>query len=169
MSPSSPPKKEIFLSYAHEDRATAERLANALTSIGEDVWWDQWQILAGDSLVRKIFEEGLSNASAFVILLSSNSVQSKWVREELDVATVRRIEGVTRIIPALVDDVEVPTFLRATRRVDLRSDFDKGVRDIANAVHGISQKPMSSGDSLGDKLVSSAAGLSPAASTVALF
>ncbi len=162
--------KRIFISYSHADRNFAEKLAHALHEEGEDVWWDRWEILAGDSLVGKIFEEGLSNAAAFVVLLSPNSAQSNWVRQELDVATVRRIEGVTRIIPVLIDDVEVPSALRALLRVDMRHDFRAGVKAIINAVHGVTEKPPSGfRESLTTTLAKSTAGLSPAASTVGLF
>ena len=162
--------KRIFLSYTHNDRKIAEKLARMLHDAGENVWWDQWEILAGDSVVNKIFEQGLSDASAFVILVSTNSVQSRWVREELDVATVKRIEGVTRVIPVLIDHVEVPSALRALRRVDLRENFSKGVKEIVNAVHGVSDKPTAATrESFAKAIAPSVAGLSPAASTVAQF
>jgi len=131
----------IFISYAHDDRAVAERLARSLIEQGQDVWWDQWEIAAGDSLIRKIFAEGIANAEAFVILLSPTSVGSKWVQEELDAATVRRIDDLTRVIPVLVDDVPAPMALRTLRWVDLKKDFDAGVRSIVNAVNRVSTKP----------------------------
>lgn len=67
--------------------------------------------MPGDSLVKKIFEEGLSNADAFLILISKNSINSNWVRQELDVALIKRIEGITRIIPLILDDVKLPEHL----------------------------------------------------------
>lgn len=160
---------KIFISYAHEDRAMAEKLARALTTQGQDVWWDQWEIAAGDSLIKKIFAEGLANAKAFAILLSPASVRSKWVQEELDSATLRRIEELTRVIPVLVKDVEVPMSLRTLRWVDMRGDFEGGVRDILNAVHGISIKPPTGEHPphIGG-MISSVGSLSPLASTVGL-
>ena len=166
-----PTNKRIFLSYNHNNKDAAKRLAHALHDAGEDVWWDEWEILAGDSLVSKIFEQGLSNASAFVILVSADSIRSSWVREELDLATVKRIEGLTRIIPAMIDDVKVPTSLRALRRVDLSPEhFDSGVQEIINAVHGISDKPSTATrESISRTITPTVAGLSKAASTVAQF
>jgi len=131
----------IFISYSHEDHAIAERLARALMEQGQEVWWDQWEIAAGDSIIRKIFAEGVAKAGAFVILLSPTSVRSKWVQEELDAATVRRIEDLTRVIPALVQDVPLPIALRTLRWVDLNKDFGAAVRLIINAVNGVSEKP----------------------------
>lgn len=162
--------KKIFISYSHDDREFAERLATALYQAGEEVWWDQWEILPGDSLIQKIFEEGLSNASAFIIVLSPSSVESKWVREELDVATVRKIEGVTRVIPVIKEGTEIPTSLRSLMWLDMREDFDGGVRKIINAVHGVTAKPPGQrAVNILDRLTESIAGLSPAASTVGLF
>lgn len=163
-------EKRIFISYSDADRDTAGELARSLHAKGENVWWDQWEILAGDSLVQKIFEEGLSNASAFVILLSKHSVQSKWVREELDLATINRIAGLTRTIPVLIDDVDVPVALRAFKRVDFRQDPDKAVAAIVNAVHGISDKPTAAAhESISKRIAPPLAGLSPAASMVARY
>ena len=163
-------KKRIFISYSHQDRKFAEQLAAALHETGEEVWWDRWEILGGDSLIQKIFEEGLAQADAFVVVLSPESVKSKWVRQELDVATVRKIEGVTKIIPVVIDNVEIPTALRALLRIDMRQDFKEGVRRITNSVHGITDKPKQSAqESIASSLNESVAGLSLGASTVGLF
>src|SRR4051812_47351201 len=115
--------KGLFISYSHSDREFAERLAIELNAQGQEVWIDRWDISPGDSIVRKIFEEGLAQAGAFAVVLSKESVRSKWVREELDVATIRRIEDLTRVIPILKEDVEIPTSLRALHWVDMRNDF----------------------------------------------
>ena len=163
-------KKQIFISYSHEDREFAGRLASTLHNAGEEVWWDRWEILVGDSLIQKIFEEGLAQAAAFVVVLSSESVKSKWVRQELDVATVRKIEGVTKIIPVVIDKVEIPSALRALLWIDMRRSFEEGVQRIIHSVHGIRDKPKRSAqESIALSLTKSVAGLSLGASTVGLF
>lgn len=133
--------KRVFISHSHSDRDFAERLARELMAHGQDVWFDKWDIGPGDSIVTKIFEEGLANASAFVVILSKASVHSKWVREELNVATVRRIEDLTRLVPILKENVEIPTALRTLHWVDMRSDFASGVRTIVNTLTGVSERP----------------------------
>jgi len=133
--------KKIFLSYSHSDQPFAEKVAAAMIANGQDVWFDKWEILPGDSIVGRIFEEGLRDAAAFAVVLSKESVRSPWVREELSVAVVNRIERTTRLIPILKEDVELPTALRALHWVDMRSDFDSGIRTIINAIQGFSEKP----------------------------
>lgn len=133
--------RKVFISYSHEDEDVVEGLAKDLLSHGQDVWLDRWEIAAGDSIISKIFEEGLSKAAGILVVLSNASIQSKWVREELNLATVRRIEDLTRVIPVLVDAVEVPAALRTLRWVDLRKDYEAAVRSIVNALQGIQEKP----------------------------
>ena len=162
--------KKIFISYSHADQEFVKGLAGALHEAGEDVWWDRWEILAGDSLIDKIFEEGLSRAAAFVVVISSESVRSKWVRQELDIATVRKIEGVTKIIPVVVGDAEIPSALRALLWIDMRQNFEDGVQRIINSVHGITGKPAQPDrESIASTLTVSVAGLSKGASTLGSF
>ena len=79
-------RPKAFLSYSHDDRDIAEQIAKSLRQSGIDVWFDKWEILPGDSLIQKIFEEGLSDTNAFIVLLTENSIQSRWVQQELDAA-----------------------------------------------------------------------------------
>jgi DNA-binding Lrp family transcriptional regulator len=130
-----------FISYSHVDRSMAEAIANSLNDSGIPVWWDQWDIQPGDSLISKIFEHGFSKATHFIVLLTPASVDSSWVKEELSIATIRRIEEMVRVIPVLVKDAEIPSALRSLFWVDLRSDFETGVNRIKNVILGISEKP----------------------------
>jgi len=61
----------------------------------------------------------------FLVVLSSNSVDSRWVQEELAVAMTRQFKtkGVT-VLPVLLDDVadRIPPFLRDRVFADFRTD-----------------------------------------------
>lgn len=134
-------RKKLFLSYSHADEEFVGQLATALMSQGQDVWIAKWELSAGDSLVDRIFRDGLGEAAAVAVVLSKHSVLSAWVREEMSVALIRRIEDQTRVIPILKEDVEIPTALRHLLWVDMRNGIAEGVRTIINALHGISTKP----------------------------
>ncbi len=160
-------KKKGFLSYSHEDKDFAQSIAQKLNESGIEVWWDEWEILAGDSIIQKIFMEGLSEADIFLIVLSNASVNSNWVKQELDHAIIKKIEGVTRIIPLIKEKCDIPPPLRTLLWVDLSTDFDTGIKKIVKSIFDVSDKPP-----LGEvpeyitELKQSVGGLSQIASTV---
>jgi hypothetical protein len=161
---------QVFLSYSHADRKFAEKIAAYLQENGVKVWWDKWEILAGDSLIQKIFEEGLIKCDVFLILLSSESVKSNWVQRELDVAMVKKIEGITKIIPIIIEKCDIPNALKPLKWIDISSNFDSGMRELLKGIFEIREKP-----SLGyppDFVISrthSIGGLSPEATNLAEF
>ena len=66
---------KVFLSHASEDKDRfVLNFATKLMQKGIDVWLDKWEILPGDSLIDKIFEEGIKNAQAVIVVLSTHSV-----------------------------------------------------------------------------------------------
>ncbi|MFJ5301106.1 toll/interleukin-1 receptor domain-containing protein [Streptomyces sp. NPDC088350] len=147
MTDVSPPVQhpKAFLSHASEDKAEfTEPLARDLARLGVDPWLDKWEIRPGDSLVQKLFDEGLAHADAVVVVVSRHSVTKAWVREELDQGMVARIERGTRLIPVRLDDVEVPAPLRhlvwhtAERSLE---GIAKAAQEIADALHGTPRKP----------------------------
>ena len=110
---SVPPR--AFLSHSSLDKDRfAVGFAERLRAAGIDVWLDDWELRPGDSLMDRIFDQGLGQADVFVIVLSVNSIESPWVREELNNAAVRRIEGHCRVVPVVLDGIEVPEVLRDT-------------------------------------------------------
>jgi len=134
----------VFLSHATEDKVRfVIPFATALRARGIDVWLDKWEIVAGDSLVQKIFDEGLSRADAVLIVLSATSVTKKWVREELDASVVAKITKGTRLIPVVLDGIEVPAPLKHTVWVAVSdsTQFGTAVDQVVSALFGAQNKP----------------------------
>lgn len=129
----------IFLSHADADTDQVRQLAVALQSNGAQVWFDEWELLPGDSLVQKI-SAGLEDCDVFLIAISQVSVTRKWVKEELSSAVVRRIEEKTRLIPVLLDETPLPALINHLIYVKLYP-LDQAVEKILKAAHGISDKP----------------------------
>jgi hypothetical protein len=135
---------KVFVSHAHEDKERfVTHFAERLRSRGIDAWVDEWKIGPDDSILDKIFEEGLKNAQAMIIVLSSHSVVKPWVREELNAGLIRRIEHKTKIIPVVIDDCEIPEALKNTLHVRIRdlSHYDAELDRVVSAIFGISEKP----------------------------
>ncbi len=129
---SLPPK--VFISYSHNDHDFVERLSNDLLKNGFFVWWDEWEINVGDSLISKI-EDGISCSSNLVIVLSHNSVDSPWVREELKAALIMQLEEKRVIVlPALIDDCTIPLFLKDKKYADFRENYEQGLAAIIKAI-----------------------------------
>jgi TIR domain len=137
-----PPK--VFISHATEDKDRfVNDFATKLRNRGIDAWIDRWEMLAGDSLVDKIFEEGIKNAQAMVIVLSKFSVVKSWVREELNAGVVKRISGQYKIIPVVIDDCEIPQSLQSIIRVRVEdiNNYDEELESIVSSIYGHFEKP----------------------------
>ena len=102
----------IFLSYAREDFAKAQRIAKALEAVGHSVWWDR-QLQPGERFAAEI-DKALKSADAVVALWSRASIESAWVQDE---AGVGRDSG--RLVPALLEPVEPPLGFRQYHAIDL--------------------------------------------------
>ncbi|TXD36982.1 toll/interleukin-1 receptor domain-containing protein [Lujinxingia vulgaris] len=116
---------KAFMSHSHQNAELVHKVAGLLRERGVNAWLDKWELSPGDSLVDKIFTDGISKSDLIVIFLSKASVQSNWVKEELDHAAVRRIQEKVRVIPVVIDrDIEIPPSLITLFRLSLFSDDD---------------------------------------------
>jgi TIR domain len=101
----------VFISHSHAEKLFAWRIAAAIAKSVHHVWIDEAEILIGDSLIEKI-GEALEAVDDVLAILSSHSIGSKWVRQDLDIAIDREINGrKVVVLPALIEDVELPVFL----------------------------------------------------------
>ena len=134
----------VFISHASEDKERfVMKFAEKLISDGVNAWVDKWEMLPGDSLVDKIFEEGLKNAQAIIVVLSTSSVDKPWVKEEINAAFVNKINSKCRIIPILLDEVAVPECLQSTvwENVTDINNYEEKYKRILASIYGHSLKP----------------------------
>ena len=137
----------VFVSHASEDKEQFVRgFATRLRDKGIEAWVDEWEIMPGNSLVDKIFEEGIGNAEAMIVVVSDNSVNKPWVREELNAGVVRRINNQSKLIPVIIGEVandEIPESLKSIvwERIGNVNNYDAELDRIVRAVYEYQEKP----------------------------
>jgi hypothetical protein len=135
---------KVFLSHASEDK---ERFvldfAKKLRANGIDVWLDRWEMYPGDSLVDKIFNEGLKDADAVIVVISNISVSKPWVKEELNASMVKKINDGSKLIPVIIDDCAVPDCLNSTvwEKIKDTANYHSELDHIVMAIYGHKEKP----------------------------
>lgn len=139
---SEPPTAFISHSTADQVRFVIP-FAEKLRNNGVDVWVDKWEILPGDSLVEKIFKEGIGQSDYAIFVISENSIKSPWVNEELISAVVKRIEGKCRIIPIIIDKCQIPTVLKHLKhvKIDNLADYENEYQEILASIFEQTTKP----------------------------
>lgn len=73
---------EVFLSHASEDREFADSLAEVIRRHGVPVWYSQTNIIGAQQWHDEI-GDALRRCDWFTVILSPQSVESRWVKWEL--------------------------------------------------------------------------------------
>jgi hypothetical protein len=115
---------EVFVSYAREDRDTAQALAAVLEADGHAVWWDRE--LGGGSDFSLEIERELTAARLAIVLWSQASVQSGFVRDES-----ARARDAGKLLPLRIEaEVALPLGFGNLHTLDL-IDWDGEADDDA--------------------------------------
>lgn len=126
-------KPRIFLCHSKEDKSKVRDLYYRLVDEDFDVWFDEEKLLPGqewDLEIRKAVRE----TDVVVVCLSNGSVSKtgyvqKEIRFALDIAD-ERPDGAIFIIPARLEDCQVPIRLGKWQWVDLFPSYEKGLSKI---------------------------------------
>jgi uncharacterized membrane protein YhaH (DUF805 family) len=122
---------DLFISYAREDKARADALAERLRAMGLDVFWDN-EIPPGRTWADFI-ESKLRACKVMLVLWSGASVGSQWVREE---ARIGRDAG--KLIPVLLDGAQPPFGFGEVQTADLTGwhgeEDHPGWKRLVNAI-----------------------------------
>jgi hypothetical protein len=95
---------DVFISHANEDKDRFVRpLAEALSGRGVSVWYDEWELRVGDSLVDRI-NDGLSRSQFGVVVLSAAFFTKNWSRAELQAfASLEMQQSRSLLLPVWLD------------------------------------------------------------------
>src|SRR4029453_14499818 len=84
---------KLFISHSSKDDAFVRDLRAALADHGQKGWIDSRELRGSDPLWSEI-QKAIEEASAYAVVVSTDSLQSKWVGEELQHALdVRKQRG----------------------------------------------------------------------------
>lgn len=136
---------DIFLSFKEGDKDKAKIIAQALERMGYSVWWDR-QIPIG-KIYEDVIGPELDAAKCVVVLWSSKSVKSKWVRAE---AT----SGKDRLVPVLIDNVKPPLgsgMIKTAKLIDWdgkskNSEFDLLLESVKRIIDSKAKNELKASD-----------------------
>lgn len=125
---------KIFISHSYQDKKFVNLLTNRLRDDGIQVWTDEKELAVGDNIEEKI-TDAIKKTDYFIVVLSKNSTNSKWVNFELSATRLKEISQEQNIIlPVLIEDCEIPFSLRDRLFSDFRYSFDEGYAKLLKAL-----------------------------------
>jgi hypothetical protein len=120
---SSSPKARgfgVFLSYSSLDGETAAKIARGIKSSNVPMFFAGWSIAPSESIIDRI-NDALAVNDTIVVLLSPNSIASRWVHRELNAALMQQLRGQDiAIVPVLIEDCTIPETLVEIKYIDMR-------------------------------------------------
>ena len=129
-------KVVAFLSHSSKDKAFVRQLAADLTRHNVTVWLDEQRIKVGDSIADKV-SQGLAESDYFLVALSDNSVQSVWVKKELNQALISEIEEKeVKVLPLLLSECEIPTLIKEKKYADFTQTYKSGLKSLLDVLEG---------------------------------
>jgi hypothetical protein len=126
--------KKIFISYARDDYSFAHRLLAGLRNVSVEGWLDSADIAAGTATADAV-RSGIQKSSAMLVLVSPNSLRSRWVDFEVGAG----LSLGRPVIPILIEGADVehelPEMLQGIRVLDARNKpIHEVVRDVEEAL-----------------------------------
>lgn len=124
----------VFLSHSarEPDHAVTRALAEALTEVGLDVWWDRDGLEGGDFFAVEILE-AIIRQRVFLFIVSPRSVSSHWCLRELVRATDLGKETIPVILEPVSDEL-LPLQLTGLQYVHMSTGVTDALPGILRAL-----------------------------------
>jgi hypothetical protein len=111
----------VFLSHNHRDKPFIRMLAYDIAAANVDIWLDELVLDVGDSLLDRI-STGIYSSTHVVVGISNNSLHSRWVAQELELALSQE-QQTRKVLPILLGDLrdeDLPAHLANRLCADFR-------------------------------------------------
>jgi len=131
---------QVFLSHSSKDRDLIRKISDELRRAGLDVWDDSIEVLPGDNWAQ-MTSQALEESQAMVVLLTPESIDSKWIKWDIQFA-LGNISYNRRLIPVLIGDPnrfskeQIPWIFKHLKVINLPDHVqnDENIRQIADAI-----------------------------------
>lgn len=108
--------KKVFISHSSIDKQISAYIAMDLERSGYDVWFDMWDIDAGQSIPQSI-SDGLDNCNALIIILSKSYLESAFCKDEWQGFYMKYRKHNKPIFVVIIDNSEVPSIIASLKYI----------------------------------------------------
>jgi len=129
------PYSKVFLSYSHEDKQIAAKLAERLRALSFRVWLDHEQLSPGTDWQERI-NDGINKADIFLVLLSPSALKSHYLEVELNKARTRED---LKIIPVLLENATVPADMKKYNSINISQYDETGIDKVVKQVGALAK------------------------------
>ncbi len=127
----------IFLSYASEDRASADAIRLALEGDGHDVFFDREDLPPGGEFHTRI-RRGIEESDLVIFLVSAKTLDSgSYTLTEISIAEKSWPKPDGRILPVLLERVkmqDLPAYLRSVTFLETPGNLPAEVADAVERI-----------------------------------
>ena len=102
--PANRERLRVFISHSSKQKATADDLHFMLKQAGYDPILDSYDIKGGQQIPKRI-ESLIRDSDYFILLLSQESLESRWVQVEISLAYAAGLLDQVRFLPAEIDHI----------------------------------------------------------------
>lgn len=138
---------DVFLSHSSKDKDVVRAVAERLRHDGLKVWFDEWEIHAGDNIPAKI-EEGLEQSRVLVLFMSANAFGSDWAQLESGTFRFRDpLNKERRFVPLRLDDAPIKgTLAQFLYIIWLPKGREREYAKLLEACRAIAEPPITKKD-----------------------
>jgi hypothetical protein len=127
-------RKRIYLAHSSLDKPLVRQVHDDLKRLGHNPWLDENEIEIGDSIPVSL-QVALDHSDYIIVFLSPNSIMSKWVEIEWVSKFWQEIDHKKKfILPAMIEDCQIPPFLVSRKYADFRTDYNSALADVLKAI-----------------------------------
>jgi hypothetical protein len=141
-------QRDVFVSHASEDKHDIARpLTDELMRRGYSVWYDEYELVLGDSLRQRI-DEGLAESTIGVVILSHSFFAKPWPTRELDGLNARMMGGEKNVIVPVWHELTEQDLLRYSPPLAglLAGNSTEGINKLADHIERVLARRASNGN-----------------------
>ncbi|MBB6713731.1 toll/interleukin-1 receptor domain-containing protein [Clostridium gasigenes] len=128
-------KASVFLSHSSENKDYIEELIPYLNASNLPVWYSEFCIDYGDSIVNEV-QKGINSSATVVFLITKEFLESNWCKTEMETFLTRLAYKddilIISLIDSNIDEKNIPIFISNKKYLRIKSPYD--YKSIANKI-----------------------------------
>lgn len=130
---------DLFISHASQDKVGfVEPLAEILSGMGFNVWYDDFVLKLGDSISGAI-DKGIARSSYGLVVLSPHFFAKQWTERELAGLTTREVAGRKKLILPVWHNVTHEDVMEYSPTLADKKALDTGQMDLEQIAEAIAE------------------------------